>query len=318
MSSSSEDFLSIESTTQLRGAAIILVLLGHTGVLINSGPWGVSIFLILSGFGLTQSYLRKGLSGYITNKLSRVILPYTLVTLVLIMVDGFVLNIWYGVKTTILALMGLSLRSPVDNSMWYISYLIIWYMAFYVLFKLPLKDGLKIVGLIITGMLCYIGIKLLLPSTKVIANYAFCFPLGAVIGFYYKRITKINVASVKKYLLVICMASTSIFLGIIYVYGLRLNIIDPLSIISLALAFMSLVGLLRLYRVKYLRLLEFIGVISYELYLFEAVFLWKYTFIFHLPVNKVLQMLIYLTLIVSLAIGYRYLFSSLTRACNRE
>ncbi len=64
------NFMSVDYTNILRGAAIILVILMHStcdyGLRIFTplGGIGVSIFLILSGFGISESYKKYGLTDF--------------------------------------------------------------------------------------------------------------------------------------------------------------------------------------------------------------------------------------------------------------
>lgn len=59
--------LSFNTSTILRGIAILLVILQHLGgsfgtnLLTPLGGTGVAIFLVLSGFGLNESFKKKGL-----------------------------------------------------------------------------------------------------------------------------------------------------------------------------------------------------------------------------------------------------------------
>lgn len=69
-SENAEKLLSVGYTTVLRGIAILMVYLQHTMGGLGSrfftplGGGGVAIFLIISGFGLSESYKKKGLSQY--------------------------------------------------------------------------------------------------------------------------------------------------------------------------------------------------------------------------------------------------------------
>jgi peptidoglycan/LPS O-acetylase OafA/YrhL len=59
------NFLSIETTTQIRGCSILLILLGHMALIHGNFPYiGAATFLIISGFGLINSYQKNGLDGF--------------------------------------------------------------------------------------------------------------------------------------------------------------------------------------------------------------------------------------------------------------
>lgn len=65
-SENAEKLLSVGYTTVLRGIAILMVYLQHTMGGLGSrfftplGGGGVAIFLIISGFGLSESYKKRG------------------------------------------------------------------------------------------------------------------------------------------------------------------------------------------------------------------------------------------------------------------
>ena len=71
-------------TNAYRGVAILMVVIQHcagefgTNLFTPFGGIGVAIFLILSGFGLSESFKKKGINGFVTKKLWRVWLPYFL------------------------------------------------------------------------------------------------------------------------------------------------------------------------------------------------------------------------------------------------
>lgn len=116
--------LSIRHTTLLRGWAILTVLFCHIGRALGVGKIqfiagiGVSLFLILSGYGLHQSYKKNGLEGFWSKRLFRVILPYYAISFLLC----FLLGELSGAKIV---------QILIFKPMWYISYLLVWYLLFY-------------------------------------------------------------------------------------------------------------------------------------------------------------------------------------------
>ena len=83
------------------------------------GGIGVSIFLFLSGYGLNESYISKGLRHFWKNKLLRLLLPYFLWLIILIPI----LYIMYG-------------EVQWFYRYWYIEYMLIWYILFWLSKKL--------------------------------------------------------------------------------------------------------------------------------------------------------------------------------------
>ena len=68
--------LSRDVSAMLKGIAILLVLLGHTGVVRMGGAGGVALFLIVSGYGLHCSWESGGPEGYWRKRAQKVWLPY--------------------------------------------------------------------------------------------------------------------------------------------------------------------------------------------------------------------------------------------------
>ena len=62
-----KEIFNIELTNAYRGVAILMVIIQHcsgklgTNVFTPLGGMGVAVFLVLSGFGLSESYIKKGI-----------------------------------------------------------------------------------------------------------------------------------------------------------------------------------------------------------------------------------------------------------------
>lgn len=115
------NYFSKHTTNNLKAVAIILVILGHLGFINKSGEWGVGIFLLLSGYGLTQSYIKSGIIGFFKKRLLAVILPYSIVMIIWIFVD-YILGNKYRILTIGTSILGLNFKSVIDVTMWYISF----------------------------------------------------------------------------------------------------------------------------------------------------------------------------------------------------
>ena len=60
--------------------ASFLVTLGHLNFIKNAGIYGVSLFLIISGYGLFISQSNNGLYNFWYKRASTVLLPYSILT----------------------------------------------------------------------------------------------------------------------------------------------------------------------------------------------------------------------------------------------
>lgn len=113
------------ATTKMKAMAIIMVVICHVGTtlfgrLFNPfGGIGVSTFLILSGYGLMESFKQHGLDGFWRKRLSRVLVPY-LIFLLVYCAYRMVSNGEF----------------PIFNlRYWFVEYIVIWYVLFYFIMK---------------------------------------------------------------------------------------------------------------------------------------------------------------------------------------
>lgn len=290
--------LTSSSSRQLKGVAILLVLIGHLCIqysikapfLYFAGAEGVALFLILSGYGLTVSYLKKGISkDFIYKRLTTVMLPYMIVTALWILIDTH----HYGKRIIILSLLGFDPVRTIDPTMWYISFIMLWYLFFYLIFKLPINNIFKLALLIAVS---YLFRNHSLPQYTQQLSYqwnlsAYVFPIGVFIALYIDKLHTLAGKASNALILIIGLSSL-----VSYCINIKNNILGmnyySASNITFALfaivLFMSLANL----NIK-IKFLEFIGDISYEIYLFEGVFLWKYNFMFKLQ-GKALSITAYI------------------------
>lgn len=114
------------NTTAIKGIAILLVIIAHVGhggfgirYFVPLGSFGVAVFLILSGYGLMESYNRNSLIGFWKKRILRLFVPY------LIWITGYSLYLFLSGKQIIIN----------DLRYWFVEYIIIWYIAFYIIMK---------------------------------------------------------------------------------------------------------------------------------------------------------------------------------------
>ena len=91
------------------------------------GGIGVAIFLFLSGYGLNESFKTKGLNDFWKNKLTRIVLPYVIWSIIFIPVSYFLYNsVEYAIRY------------------WYIEYMFFWYTLFWITKKYAPLNAEKI------------------------------------------------------------------------------------------------------------------------------------------------------------------------------
>lgn len=269
-------------TKELKGAAIILVILGHMSIdghisiipnMMYAGAWGVTLFLILSGFGIAKSYLNNGTNiSTLVGRIKWFLIPYSVITLVWIIIDCLYLGQSYSAKTILLALMGINIGSGIDASMWYISIILFWYVIFYILFRLPLKNYIKVLLLFCFSYVIYKGYfnAYLLDSSYNWQLSAFSFPLGVSLALYSGKIKNYLREKNWGYLLLILATG---FLSIFFIF-IKYNSLN-----------------IRYYNITS-QFFAFIGSISYEIYLFEGVLMWKYSLL-RIFDSKIISFILY-------------------------
>lgn len=119
--------ISKEKSNILRAMAIIFVLIGHglqwltnsnLNVLNWGGGVGVAIFLILSGYGLTESYLSEGRidsKKFWKKRICTVMIPYWIIMVIQKVLDRILFKRYIGVKETLLSIIGYNVHMAHPN-----------------------------------------------------------------------------------------------------------------------------------------------------------------------------------------------------------
>lgn len=195
----SQKLLSIVQTEQLRGLAIFFVLLGHLWVHVSKSRPGivlsgdaVSMFLILSGFGLTVSSGLKKLDykQFISKRINRIMVPYWIATLVILLLDFFILRRTLPVNDTIMTFLGLNFSLELrhlDYVRWFVTFILLWYTIFFIGQNTFSTKNRIYFFLFIASIL--------LPLNYYLFDfgwyYFFSFPFGCIIAIYYEDLKRI-------------------------------------------------------------------------------------------------------------------------------
>lgn len=180
----------------IRGIAIVFVVLGHilggtfgmidTHIARMFGVGGVTIFLLLSGYGLYQSYQKNGLQGklYWDKKLEKVFLPYAIITgiyYLYMMLRGTA----PGYTALLRNILCIDYARTMDGTMWYMSFLLLWYIAFFCVFYFKGATAVKVGMLVLLGLAFH---SYWLKDTFGQCAWqfsinAFAFPCGVALGY---------------------------------------------------------------------------------------------------------------------------------------
>lgn len=272
-----------ECTSELKGFAILLVLIGHMTIFwgmfnmplpVCIGAQAVEIFLFLSGFGLTASFYEKGLEHFIRKRLSTVYIPFLTVNVIKL---PFYL-LWFGLPVVWTEVLKnfIGISASYDMTMWYVQFIFICYVLFFIVFsikKLPAaaKTAIIFVCLTALGILLFVLNNKSLETGKYFAlfegySHFLGFPLGIGACVFLKSKKRKGLpAYVNAIAAVISFLCFYYLSGYVSVFGLyaAANVFFLVFALNLFL-FLRKFGL-------YSMLLEKLGTISYSVYLNEMI-----------------------------------------------
>ena len=304
-------------SNQAKGVAILLIIVGHLWVHVSSqepslvfSSEGVSLFLILSGYGLTMSHLASAytLKRFFFKRISRIFYLYWLVTILVIGLDYLVLNRTYSFFDILLTTVGINLNETtkhLDYARWYITFILFWYIMFYLSTMLQSKNRAL--------LFIFAASSILLPLDYYVTHLGwyqmYAFSIGCFIGRNHKAIRN----SLQAHHTISIVAA---FIGLAMVILYKIYIFHPLRDFLSYLVFLfvsegagilfslSVMVLIRCWGQANLasRFLSFTGIISYELFLLHGPFLIKYNFFMN-GENVIFPFFVYLPIIFMLSIA---------------
>ena len=300
--------LSISKTQELKGFAILVIVLSHIAYFLVSDHqflWplsimagvGVNLFLFLSGYGLTISNLKNNLSiwQFYKRRLVKLFIPLWPMLILFFTLDFFVLHLsysWAYIGRTMLGIIThADLYQDVNSPLWYLTLIIF----FYLLFPLFFSKKRPWLSAILLFLAAY-GVIYFKPSSldQVIHLYKVhtaAFPLGVLFAWVMTSIKfdKLEIVWAKIKPLargLIYYLSIIILIGIFY-YSVkypgiggnadREQLMSLISVVSLTLIF-----ILKKVDFKFFYLF---GLYSYEIYLWHWPIMYHYDFLYSwLPV----------------------------------
>jgi peptidoglycan/LPS O-acetylase OafA/YrhL len=322
----------VSVTQELKGFAIFLVLCSHIGnFLVNDHRFlaplsglsavGVDMFLLLSGYGLTTSMLRKpqGIKQFY-GRLVKLFVPFWIMLIVFLPLDIFWLHIHYHAGTIVQAVFGIFLTSNLSQDfnapLWFMTAILLYYMLF------PLVFWRKHVWVSALALLA-IGTAIVLSKPALVTNVLFlyqvyfvAFPLGMLlawlagdkhsaprrqlgrcrhawqrlVGFVHTHHIPIKLVGI---------AGLLVVMGFLYLHGhtdqnASRQFVDLLGVVALMALFM-------LTRLTF-GFLQLLGAYSFEIYLIHWPIISRYTQMYaHLPAW--LATLLYLVILIALGYG---------------
>jgi peptidoglycan/LPS O-acetylase OafA/YrhL len=326
-------FFSIETTTELKGLAILMVVLSHIGYFLvsdhqflvplsNYAGVGVDLFLILSGYGLVATSLRKPLSigKFYIKRLARVYVPVLITVAFFLLLNFLWLHQIYATKTIVENLFGFfpnaDIYGDINSPLWYITPLLMYYLLFPIIFwrRFPLLSALAM------AIIGWWGVKYVGGSAtfaevvfKLYRYHFVAFPVGMALGalinqpaeFMTKFMQWLRLYFQKKYVVSICRWALMSIAGYVFIYiyyhptygqsWKREVVASLITAGSIMIIF--------LFKKINFKILYWFGLFSFEIYLLHWPLLYRYNFLYGKILASVAT-IIYLGLF--LVLGYLY------------
>lgn len=206
--SPTETGLSNLVTLNLKGLAMLTIVLGHIGYFLFTdhnflyplstiSGIGVDIFLFLSGFGLTISSLQKNLpwKEFYLRRLHKIFLPLWGTLLIFLLMDWFILGKSTTTSTILTSFLGFypsaDIYQDLNSPLWYITPILFYYLIFPWVFQ-PRRPWLS--TLLITTSSWLVLTQIPLPITSTVQHlyslHYLAFPLGIAIALLSHHLPK--------------------------------------------------------------------------------------------------------------------------------
>lgn len=181
--------ISKEQSTFLKGVAVIFVILSHfigggydLRIFTPFGGIGVALFLLLSGFGLNESYYHSGLVSFWWKKLTRIGVPWLIWCMMFFLIG--------------LAVPSLS-KTHFIIRYWYLEYLIIWCLVFWIGRKIVLRRKMFLTFIAVVSIIMFF----IWPCLK--AEQSLSFTLGVFLSESNHQVETVKNSKHKKWLCVL-------------------------------------------------------------------------------------------------------------------
>lgn len=251
----------------LKGFAILAIIASHIGNFTGKtwftplGGIGVALFLFCSGFGLSESYKKQGLYRFWSKKLLGVYLPYLVVELI----AGFVCQ-----RSVLDIVLGLVLLKRSHPYGWYMQYLLVCYLFFWLSHKLISHQTARLILLSAIALASFF----LLPNLQGEQTVSFLAGILFSVHGTLRLVPKDRPLPVFKWVLWgagFLVASVAI-LAVKQLPVVRAQHHYIITLLNLLLKCSFAAGVTAITSVfaPFARLIGFVGVISYELYLLHG------------------------------------------------
>lgn len=259
------DFMNKENTNYARGFSILMILVCHIAAVVLPtsiarlmtplGGIGVAVFLVISGYGNNESYLKHGTEFFWKKKLLNVVVPY----IVAFAVYQALIGLFRDFNGLVRAFFTIE-----STYYWYIGYQLLWYFALY----LAVHKKSMAYKYTVLGVMAVLSFVLF---NEIRAEQSFSFIIGVLLSDY---------KEIKKHVQNAFFAISALVLGVTCLAlkqlplvrntgGLLMNLVQ--LFIKLPVAFFILIFVSWLMSRSFMRIfkrtLTILGDYSYEIYL---------------------------------------------------
>ena len=334
-----DDFLSLGNTKILQGFCAVLIVIHHISQILSDskqlspfneyGVLFVGIFFFCSGYGLIKSLKTKDnyMQGFLGRRLPSVLVPFYITTFIY-MAISLPFSSRPSLIQTILNFTGIQLINP---HAWYIVAVVLFYIAFYFIFKYIENEKTAYVSMAIF-IACYIALSITLRHGQWWLqgewwyNTCFLFYIGMLIARFEKGLT----ATIKKYYVLILPIAIAAFVVMYKISNYTLGKFSyyaqtetasgyPESLICFftqlptVILFVAVVFILCMKLTFSNIILRFLSKISLELYLIHYLFLLLYKS----DIINISNDLLYVTLVVISSVAAAFLLHLFNRPIIR-
>jgi peptidoglycan/LPS O-acetylase OafA/YrhL len=325
-----KEWFPAEVTTELKGLAILMIVLSHIGYFLVTDHrflWplsimagvGVNLFLFLSGFGLSVSQLRKKLSvgQFYKKRLLKLFQPFWLVLAIFLIIDLVFLKITYSWGFIGKAVIGIfthaDLYQDLNSPLWYLTFILGYYLLFPLVFSRKYPWLTAIILYLVGYLVIYFQPTRLDYVLHLYKVHIFAFPLGVLAAGLLGRLKGPEILEKfgRGMRILVYYLIPLVFLGIFVYANINSGIGEPTggnklqSILLNKEQLMSTLAVLAICLVFALKKIEFrlfywFGLYSYEIYLLHWPIMYRYD-IFYSWLPAWLATILYLGLFIGLS-----------------